>query len=205
MKTILIDRDGVINKDPGGWTEHNYVTKWKDFHFLPGSIDALKMLNRRGIKVIGISNQAGVSKGYFSAEKLEEINKKMLDEVAEKGGRIEKVYYCVHKDEDGCRCRKPKTGLLDMAAREYGINLKDTYFIGDSKVDIAAGKRAGCKTIFVLSGKATLEEIKKSGERPDYVFKDFLEAVKWLMEKENRRSRRAVKRAEDPKRGGQPE
>jgi len=69
IRTIFIDRDGVINKDPGGWTVHSYVTGWKDFHFLPGSIEALKLLNKNNIKAIVISNQAGVSKGYFFSKR----------------------------------------------------------------------------------------------------------------------------------------
>ena len=81
MKTIFLDRDGVINKDPAGWTEHNYVTDWKNFHFLPGSLEALKLLKINGIKVVLISNQAGVNKGFFSKETLDQINRKMLQEV----------------------------------------------------------------------------------------------------------------------------
>jgi len=193
-KMIFIDRDGVINKDPGGWTKYSYVTELKDLRFIPGALKALKILNRNGIKVIVISNQAGVGKGYFSEEKLAEVNAKMLDEISRHGGRIEEVYYCIHKDEDNCRCRKPKTGLLDDAVRKYHINPSETYFIGDSNVDVIAGRRIGAKTVFVLSGKTPLEEMKRWNERPDYVFRDLLEAVKWLVEKEKRRCERKVKK-----------
>ena len=194
MRTIFVDRDGVINKDPGGWTEHNYVTEWKDFHFLPGALEALKLLNRNGIRVIVISNQAGVSKGYFTKEELDKVNSKMLDEIGKRGGRIEGVYYCIHKDEDNCLCRKPKTGLFETAVSAFKINPKNTYFIGDTRIDIAAGNNIGCKTILVLSGLATLEEMKKWDVKPDYVFKGILEAIKWLLNKEKRRSERALRR-----------
>ena len=191
---IFIDRDGVINKDPGGWTEHNYVTDIKDLHFIPGSLEALKMLNRSGIGVVVVSNQAGVSRGYFSKEALDKVNSRMLDEIGKYGGRIEAVYYCLHKDADNCNCRKPKTGLFDLAARRHNIDTKATYVIGDSYVDITAGHSIGAKTIFVLSGKLSLDDLKKHGARPDYIFKDLLEAVKWLIAKQRRKSARAVKR-----------
>ncbi len=184
MKAIFIDRDGVINKDPGGWTKYNYVTDWKDFHFLPGALEALKILEKNGIRVIVVSNQAGVSRGYFSEGDLEKVNTKMLQEIEKSGGHIEEVYYCIHKDEDDCDCRKPKTGLFEKAIAKHHIDPKDTYIIGDSMVDISAGKRIECRTVFVLSGKTSKEEMEKWVDQPDYVFEDLLSVVKWLM-KEN--------------------
>jgi len=182
-KFILIDRDGVINKDPGGWTEHSYVTKWEDFYFLPGAIEALRILKENGIKVVVVSNQAGVGKNYFSEKDLKRVNSLMMKEVEKGGGKIEEVYYCIHRDEDACDCRKPKTGLFEKAAKKYGIDLKGTYIVGDSDVDIEAGRRLGMKTIFVLSGKVSKEEIEKWEEKPDYVFNDLLEAVNRIIDK----------------------
>jgi histidinol-phosphate phosphatase family protein len=193
-KTIFIDRDGVINKDPGGWTKFDYVTDFRDFHFLPGSLEALKLLNDNGVRVIIVSNQAGVSRGHFSKGELDAVNSKMLDEIGKRGGRIEAVYYCVHRDEDNCRCRKPKAGMLEDAAKRFNIKLEEAYMIGDSHVDIGAGKTAGARTIFVLSGKMSLGELRKRGENPDHVFGDLLEAVRWILSKEKRRFARAVKR-----------
>ena len=194
MKYIFIDRDGVINKDPGGWTKYNYVTDVKDLHFLPGALDAIKLLNQNNINAIIVSNQAGVSRGYFTKAELETVNSKMLEEIGKKGGRIEAVYYCVHKDEDNCSCRKPKTGMFESAIKKYGIEPHDTFIIGDSYVDMEAGRRLGIKTIFVRSGKLTLEEIKKKGEKPDYVFENMLEAIKWILTKEKRKAERARRR-----------
>ena len=200
MNFMLMDRDGVINKDPGGWTKYDYVTAWRDFHFLPGSLEALKLLRKKDIRVIVLSNQAGVGRGYFTKRELDELTAKMKDAVNKYGGEIEDVYYCVHKPEDGCGCRKPKTGLFDKAEREHGIDLRNTYYVGDVSGDIIAGRAAGCRTIFVSSGKTPRAEMEKWGDKPDYVFDDLLGAVRWLVEKENRRSRRREERKREGKR-----
>ncbi|OGX01323.1 MAG: hypothetical protein A3I73_00240 [Omnitrophica bacterium RIFCSPLOWO2_02_FULL_45_16] len=180
MKAVFIDRDGVINKDPVGWTQYNYVTEWKDFHFIPGALEALKILKKKGIKVIVASNQGGVNKGYYTREKLNEINNLMLEEIKKRGGEIEEVFYCIHRDEDNCDCRKPKPGMLETAAKKYGIDPKTAYFIGDAEKDVIAGKKIGCKTVLVLSGKTSLKSIENWPEKPDYVFNDLLGAVKRL-------------------------
>jgi len=200
IKTIFIDRDGVINKDPGGWTKHQYVTEFKDFHFLPGALDALKLLNRNRIQVIVVSNQAGVSKGYFSKGKLDDITLMMLDEINKNGGSVREVYYCTHRDEDNCNCRKPKPGMLEAAIKKYSVAPRDTYIVGDSIVDVLAGKLAGVNTIFVLSGKTSEDEMRKWNVKPDYVFKDLLETVKWLLVKEKRKSERSTRREKEGRR-----
>ena len=201
MRMILVDRDGVINKDPGGWTKYSYVMDWEDFHFLPGALEALRLLKVNGIKVVVISNQAGVNKGYFSRQALDQIDRKMSEEIRKSGGKIEESFYCVHRDEDNCNCRKPKTGLIEAAVKKYGIDLNDTYFIGDGKMDVMTGKRMGIKTIFVLSGKTSRNAMRESGLRPNYVFKDFLEAVKWIIDKRKRKTDRALKRQKDKETG----
>lgn len=186
-KVIFIDRDGVINKDPGGWTEHSYVTKWEEFHFLPGAKEALKLLTDGGYDIIIISNQGGVSKKYFSQSALDEITQKMLKEIESSGARIKKVYYCVHQDSDNCGCRKPKTGMFTQAEKELGVKAAGAYFIGDGKTDVDAGRSMGLKTALVLSGKTPFEDVEKWGYSPDHIFKDLLEAVNFILKEENKR------------------
>lgn len=205
LEAIFIDRDGVINKDPGGWTEYSYVTKWNQFKFLPGVFKALKLLNRNDIKVIVISNQAGIGKGFFTRDELNEVTSRMLDEINRNGGKIEEIYYCVHKRDDNCNCRKPKPGMLVNALRKYDIDPRKTFFIGDSEVDCLAGSSLGIKTVFVKSGKTTEDEMRKWPVKPDYIFADLLEAVKWLLEKEKRKTVRAQMRREGVARAAAPE
>jgi D-glycero-D-manno-heptose 1,7-bisphosphate phosphatase len=186
VKYLLIDRDGVINKDPGGWTPHSYVTDWSLFHFIPGTLEALRILKEKGIKVIVASNQGGVNKGIYSKQQLDKVNKRMLEEIKNAGGAVEEVFYCIHKDEDNCTCRKPKPGMLEMAAKKYKLNLKEMYFVGDDKKDILAARKAGCKAVLVLSGKNSRESIKDWEEKPDFIFENLLEAVKNLGKGDNK-------------------
>ncbi len=180
-KVIFIDRDGVINKDPAGWTPHSYVEKWEDFKFLPGSIDALKKLTQAGYCAILISNQGGISKGYYTENALNEINQNMLEKLKENGVKIEKTYYCIHQDSDNCNCRKPKIGLFEKAKKELNLNTSDAYFIGDGIMDVEAGIKFGLRTILVLSGKTNLQNLKSCNIKPDYIFDNLLEAVNFIL------------------------
>lgn len=180
-KIIFLDRDGVINKDPGGWTEHGYVTAWEQFIFLPGAVETLKKLNNAGYDIIVISNQAGVAKGHYTSGKLDEINGKMIHSLEKNGVRIKKVYYCTHQKSDNCECRKPKSGLIRQAEEELGINASGSYFIGDKESDMKAGRAAGLKTILVLSGMASAEDAAGWSAKPDHIFKDLSEAAGFIM------------------------
>jgi histidinol-phosphate phosphatase family protein len=182
MKAIFIDRDGVINKDPGGgWTEHSYVTRVDEFHFLEGSREAIKDLTEAGYEIVIISNQGGISKGHFTLDDLDKINKKMLAGIKASGGRIRSLHYCPHQKSDGCDCKKPGTGLFKAALKGLKIDLKETFFIGDGSMDVEAGKRVGCKTILLLSGKSSKDQIEGWEYKPDYIKKDLREAVDWLL------------------------
>lgn len=171
MKVIFLDRDGVINKDPGFG---GYVTSWKVFEFLPGTLLALKKLKQAGFEVMVISNQAGVAKGLFTREDLDELTGNMLKEVEATGGRIRAVHYCLHRNEDNCDCRKPKTGLFSQAVKDLEINFSETFFVGDNRTDVLAAKVIGARSIFVLSGNTRLEDLDV---KPDFIASDLLNAV----------------------------
>jgi len=180
-KVIFIDRDGVINRDPGGWTPHSYVTKWEEFHFLPGSVEALKKLNAAGYEIVVISNQAGVGRGLYTKKALDEISAKMSGEIERAGARLKKIYYCVHHPDDGCECRKPKIGLFLQAEKELSLSAEGRFYIGDSKRDMEAGGAMGMKTILVLSGKTSLKDLKNWDIKPDYIFDNLLEATEFVI------------------------
>ena len=178
MKAIFLDRDGVINKDPGFG---DYVKSWEEFHFLPGAIEAIALLTKNGYEIFVISNQAGVSKGLYSKKTLDEITNNMLNEIEEMGGRIRAVTYCTHAVDAGCGCRKPKIGLIKKAAKGLDIDFKNSYFIGDSERDVKAGSCIGCKAILLLTGKENLDDVKNWEIKPDFIKKDLMEAVIWIL------------------------
>ena len=186
MKFIFIDRDGVINKDPGGWTENGYVTSWQDFHFLPGSLGAIRKLTESGYEIIVISNQAAVNRGLFTMEDLNKITKSMLNQIGKNGGRIHSIFYCPHRTDENCGCRKPKAGLFKKATEGMNVDFKNTYFIGDGVMDVEAGENIGCRTILLLSGKTRLENVNSWSVRPDFIKKDLKEAVGWILSKERK-------------------
>jgi len=182
MKIVFLDRDGVINKFPGNG---KYVTKIKDFHFIPGSLEALRKLTEEKYVIFVVSNQAGVGKGVFTKTKLDKITKKMLQDVRKEGGKIKKVFYSIRRSNEGCQFRKPNIGAVRMALKSMAKNIRSArhaYFVGDTESDILAGHNAGCKTIFVLSGREDRKYMQRWDDvRPDYVAKNFLDATKIIL------------------------
>jgi histidinol-phosphate phosphatase family protein len=181
MRAIFLDRDGVINKYPG---DTKYVTGWKEFRFLPRVKKAIARLHKNKFKIFIISNQAGVGKGLFSKKTLDNITKNMLQAIEKAKGKIDAVYYCIHRKEKNCSCRKPKSGLIDAANNDYHIRIKKSFFIGDTIRDVITAKAAGCKSILVLSGKEKLANQKNWEAHPDFVFKDLWEAAEFILRKQ---------------------
>ncbi|MCG2714632.1 MAG: HAD family hydrolase [Candidatus Omnitrophica bacterium] len=178
MKVIFLDRDGVINKYPG---DRLYVTSLRKFRFLPRAKKAIALLSKAGCKIFVASNQAGVGKGTYSQKTLDAITAKMLEDIEQAGGKITKVYYCTHRKEVGCFCRKPKPGLLRKTAQEFKINLKEAYFVGDTIRDVLTAHAVGAKSILIFCGKEKLSNQKNWETKPDFVFKDLLAAAKFLI------------------------
>ncbi|MFH1281726.1 MAG: HAD-IIIA family hydrolase [Candidatus Omnitrophota bacterium] len=181
MKDIILDRDGVINRYPG---DRAYVTSWRKFRFLPRAKQAIALLSGAGWRIFVASNQAGVGKGVYAQRTLDLITARMLADIEKANGRIARVYYCTHRKEAGCRCRKPKPGLLKQAAREFKVNLKKTYFVGDTIRDVLTAHTVGAKSILVLSGKEKSSNQKNWEAKPDFIFKDLLAAAKFIIKQE---------------------
>ena len=185
-KVIFLDRDGVINKDP----EHlkfQYVTRWKDFKFLPGAKRAIKKLTDAGYSIYIISNQAGVAKKYFSMRDLKRITANMMKEAEKAGGKITAAYYCPHRIEDNCGCRKPKAGLFKKALKRGPIDFKKAFFVGDNIRDVQAGKAIGCRTLLVLTGKVRSRKNNGWAAKPDFIKRDLLEAAEFILNKDGRK------------------
>ncbi|MBI1978367.1 MAG: D-glycero-beta-D-manno-heptose 1,7-bisphosphate 7-phosphatase [Candidatus Omnitrophica bacterium] len=179
-KVVFVDRDGVINEDLIG----DYVKRREDFKFLPGVLGALKQLVQSGFQIVIISNQAGIGDGEYTKEALKEITDHMLDEFKKNGIHIRGIYYCLHGKNANCNCRKPKTGLLEQAAKDIQFNPSQTYLIGDKISDFQAGKNFGLKTLFVLTGHGKLDQAKITPqEKPEQIFPSLKEAVEYLKER----------------------
>jgi len=184
MKVVFLDRDGVINEFPGNGL---YVTKVKDFHFIPRALDALKRLTGAGYHIFVISNQAGVGKGVYSKRKLDQITAHMMKGVEAHSAKIDEVLYCMCKSSDACNCRKPRIGNIMKALAMIDRTIEDArhaYFIGDTEIDIKAGQNAGCKTIFVLSGREDRGYMKRWDSRPDFIAEDLYDAVELILKED---------------------
>jgi D-glycero-D-manno-heptose 1,7-bisphosphate phosphatase len=171
---VLTDRDGVINQRIVG----GYVTSWEKFVFLPGALDALRLLAAKDYRVIVVSNQAGVGKGLMTAADLQEITHRFVEEVDAQGGRIQAVYYCTHQAGDDCPCRKPKPGLLLKAQAEHHFTFEDTFLIGDSESDLLAAHAVGCPTIMVSN--AAPGHLEKLPHAPQMIVPSLLAAATFL-------------------------
>lgn len=157
-KIIFLDRDGTINVRP---KKAQYVKNWGDLKFLPGAVDAIKLLSQNNFEIYIITNQAGVARGEMSNEDLEIIHSKMIQELRNHGGRINGIYSCLHNWDEDCDCRKPKAGLFFRAALEQKINLCKAFFIGDDERDLLAGNEAGVATYLVDQNNNLLNIVKE--------------------------------------------
>lgn len=171
-KAIFLDRDGVINQ------EVQFVAKPEEFHILDNSIKALKLLMETDYKIIIITNQSGMGYGYYTEDDYQAVTNKMVKIFAEEGIVIDAIYHCPHRYEEKCNCRKPGTGMLDKAKKEFAIEYERSWFIGDKTSDIKAGENVGVKTIMVLTGAAGKDG--RYDVKPDFIAADLLEAVYFI-------------------------
>ena len=183
---VFIDRDGTINIDGG------YINDPDNFIVYPFAPQAIRMLNTHGFLSIVITNQSGLARGFFTKEVMDNIHNKMNNILSQQGAYIDGLYYCPHdpnakveKYRATCNCRKPETGLIDSALKDFSIDTNNMYFIGDKHSDIMAGYKAGCKTILVKTGYGKGDLLHKSKNwkvQPDYIADNLLDAVKIILQ-----------------------
>jgi D-glycero-D-manno-heptose 1,7-bisphosphate phosphatase len=183
-KAAFLDRDGVINQKAPA---EGYITRWEDFRILPGVADGIALLNRAGFCTIVITNQRCIAKGLLTVTELDELHRRMAEVLKESGARIDAIYYCPHEFEDACNCRKPAPGMLLDASRAFGIDLAMSWMIGDSDIDVQAGRNAGCKTARVVGEGAVARRSGHVGneENPaDIVASSLAEAAHQILKHE---------------------
>lgn len=174
MKTIVLDRDGVINEDSDA-----YIKSVDEFKPLSGSLEAIALLHQSGYRVIIATNQSGLARGLFNEFDLAHIHQMLVELVEAQGGSIDAIFYCPHGPDDGCACRKPKPGLLTRAEAELGISLAGSYLIGDSLRDLQAARTAGLIPILVRTGNGLHTEtvLNEEGLLGISVYDTLLDAV----------------------------
>ena len=179
ISAVFLDRDGVINRDSA-----DYIKTWDDFEFLPRSIDAIARLTRAGIRVIVITNQSIIGRGWVSPAVLADTHGRMSEAIHAGGGRIHAIYHCPHHPDDGCDCRKPRPGMVLRAAADHGIDLSRAVMIGDSAKDVACARNAGVAlAVLVKTGgfERAAARLSEEGIAPDQVSLDLWEAVDGLL------------------------
>lgn len=175
LDVVFFDRDGTLNWDDG------YLADPDGLVLLPGAIEAVAALNARGIKAVVITNQSGVGRGLITPGALERIHERLIALLAAGGSRLDGIYACPHRPEEGCVCRKPAPELARRAAKDLGVDARRSAVIGDKSVDLELGRRIGGRAILVRTGWGpTTEAALSAAERPDFIARDVFDAVQWL-------------------------
>jgi len=168
---VFLDRDGTLIE------EVNFLSRVEDLRLFPFTADALKLLRDNGFLLIGVTNQSGIGRGIFDEESMHAIHNEIQKKV---GGIIDAFYFCPHLPSDGCRCRKPRSGMIQAATADFDIELENSWIVGDKKIDIDFAKNAHLQSILVATGygahdKALLER------QPDLFADDFGGAARQIV------------------------
>lgn len=193
-RAVFLDRDGTVNEEVG------YLTDIGKLQLIAGSGRAILRLNEAGFKVVLVTNQSGVARGYFPESLVHEAHAVLARMLEREGARIDAVYYCPHHPTAGnshytrdCDCRKPNTGLIDRAVSELVIDRGRSYMIGDKWSDVELGQRAGVHAILVESGFAADDPGNRRPAglaAPDFIARSLTEAADWIISREPDRRRR---------------
>lgn len=161
---VFLDRDGVLTEEKG------YVSKKENLSIFAYAADCIQKIHDKGYYAIVITNQSGVARGMFTEETLQEMNQYLIQHTG-----VDVVYYCPHCPEEDCNCRKPRTGMFEMACKDFAIDMEHSYMVGDRAGDIIAGQNAGICTILLESGYGTARMEKDV--LPDYICGDLTEII----------------------------
>lgn len=172
VRGILLDRDGVINRERA-----DYVKCWDEFELLPGAIDAIHLLSSLSVPIAVITNQSAIGRGLVDRQEIDAIHARLSDLVEREGGRIDAFFLCPHTPADGCQCRKPRPGLLLQAAGRLRLDLHSSIFVGDALTDYQAAMNAGCNSLLVRSGRRSAEVDRFATTAPEVQVVDDLSAA----------------------------
>ena len=183
---VFLDRDGTINEQMG------YINHLSRFRLLPGACEAIALLNRKNFRAIVVSNQSGVARGYFPIELVHDVHRELKAALREYQAFVDAIFFCPHHPRGllpeyrcDCDCRKPRTGLIDQAQQRFDIDMSKSYVVGDRYVDIELAHRTGLKGVMVKTGYGRGElsyVLPDKSREPDYVARDLLHAVQWIVE-----------------------
>ena len=150
-----------------------YCSRPEDFELFPGVAEGIKLLNQHNFKVVVITNQSGIGRGYFTEETLAAIHARMMDDLNKLGASVDAIYYCPHHPDDKCECRKPAPKMALLAAKDLGIDLGQSYVIGDSDIDIGMARNAGCKAAISVGQAGAIAA--------NYFAASFRDAADWIL------------------------
>ncbi len=171
---VFLDRDGTINVDTG------YMSDPGALELLPGAGRAIKKLNNQSVKVVVISNQSAVARGYATQEQVESVNNRLTELLDSEDAYIDAIYFCSHHPDDGCVCRKPAPGLIEAAAKKHSLIPEASYVVGDKRTDMELARAVGAKAVMVRTGLGEVE-LKRSDTEPDYAAINLFDAVEWIL------------------------
>lgn len=178
-RAVFLDRDGTIGEEMG------YVNHIDRFQVFPYAAESIRQLNQAGIPVIVVTNQSGIARNIFPESLMHEVHRKMVSDLAADGAWIDAIYFCPHKSEDTCECRKPKPGLLERAAREHALDLSASWVVGDRYADLEMGHAAGARAILVMTGYGRGEyELHRNSwpRQPDALAGNLRDAVRQILQ-----------------------
>lgn len=172
---VFLDRDGVINVFPGAG---KYVLEWSQFAFMPQVRENLARLRKAGFALVLVTSQSGVGRGLMTQATLDEIHARMQEGLGSE--RLDAVYFCPHRPDDGCPCRKPSPWMIEQATKEHGLDLTHSFVIGDTSRDIVMGRAAGCRTVLCRPNLPRPEDVPPE-KRADRMCVTLAEAVEWVL------------------------